>query len=98
MKFAYGLLTAMALVTASPVSAQVVDLSTIKCQEFLGSGQENISYIVMWLHGYYAGKADQSAVIDFAAFTKDAESLGKYCGENPSLGLITASQKVLSKD
>ena len=50
------------------------------------------------LHGYYAGKADAPAVIDFDKFTKDAEKLGKYCGNNPTHGLITAADKTLAED
>jgi acid stress chaperone HdeB len=84
------------LAASAPASAETVDLSTIKCKEFLDSGKENISYIAMWLHGYYAGKADASAVIDFDKFTKSAGELGKYCAENPTLGLITAADKTLA--
>ena len=43
-------------------------------------------------------KADSPAVIDFDKFTKDAEKLGKYCGNNPTHGLITAADKTLAED
>jgi acid stress chaperone HdeB len=87
-----------AMFVAGPARAQVVDLSTIKCKEFVDSSKENIGVIAMWLHGYYAGKADSPAVIDFDKFTKDAEKLGKYCGNNPTHGLITAADKTLAED
>ena len=91
-------LFAAAMLIAGPARAQVVDLSTIKCKEFVESSKENIGVIAMWLHGYYAGKADAPAIIDFDKFTKDAEKLGKYCGNNPTHGLITAADKTLSED
>lgn len=94
MRFAIAFLAA-AMLIASPAAADSLDLSTIKCQDFVKSSKDNIGVIVMWLHGYYAGKADASPVIDFDKFTKDAEKLGKYCGENPNHGLITAADKVL---
>lgn len=87
-------LAAAAMLVAGPAAADSLDLSTIKCQDFVKSSKDNIGVIAMWLHGYYAGKADSSPVIDFDKFTKDAEKLGKYCGENPSHGLITAAEKV----
>jgi acid stress chaperone HdeB len=94
MRLIVALCVALPLL-AAPASAQTVDLATIKCKEFIESGKDNIGVIAMWLHGYYAGKADSNAVINFDKFAKDAEKLGKYCGENPSIGLITASDKIL---
>lgn len=88
----------VAMVVSGSAGAQVVDLSTIKCKEFIESSKENVGVIAMWLHGYYAGKADAPAVIDFDKFTKDAEKLGKYCGNNPTHGLITAADKTLAED
>ncbi len=96
MRVAGALIIAAMLLPAIPVKAETVDLSTIKCKDFLDSGKDNISYIVMWLDGYYKEK-DDPAVIDFDKFTKEAERLGKYCGANPDIGLITASDKVLVK-
>jgi acid stress chaperone HdeB len=88
---------AVALLFAVPANAQVLDLSTIKCGDFVKSNKDEIGNIVMWLHGYYIGKADGSPVIDFDKFVKSAQALGKYCGENPSVGLITAGDQVLSQ-
>jgi acid stress chaperone HdeB len=86
----------VAMLLAGPARADTLDLSTIKCQDFIKSSKDNIGVIAMWLHGYYAGKGDESTVIDFYKFAKDAEKLGKYCGENPAHGLITAAEKVFS--
>jgi len=98
MKAIAALAVSLAFFSVSPASCETVDLSTIKCKEFLDSGKDNISYIAMWLHGYYAGKADAAAVIDFDKFTKTAGELGKYCAENPTLGLITAADKTFSNE
>ncbi|MBV8889051.1 MAG: hypothetical protein JO305_05215 [Alphaproteobacteria bacterium] len=84
------------LLVAGSATAQVVDLSTIKCGEFVKSDKETIGYIVMWLDGYYKEK-DDPPIIDFTKFQKDAARLGKYCGDNPEIGLITASDKILQK-
>ena len=95
MRVLGALVTAAILLAAPAAVADKLDLSTIKCKDFVSSGKDNIGVIAMWLHGYYAGKADSNAVINFDKFAKDAEKLGKYCGENPSIGLITASDKIL---
>src|SRR5436309_9543113 len=57
MRLIVALCVALPLL-AAPASAQTVDLATIKCKEFIESGKDNIGVIAMWLHGYYAGKAD----------------------------------------
>jgi len=41
----------------APASAQQVDLSTLHCKEFFEGSQDRISYVVMWLDGYYADRA-----------------------------------------
>jgi acid stress chaperone HdeB len=87
---------ALAVMTASPAPAQVVDLSTIKCQEFVNSGQETIGYIMMWLDGYYTTE-DDPAVINFEALKGKGEKLGAYCGSNPTHGLLTAAEEIMSK-
>jgi len=76
--------------------ADSLDLSAIKCQEFLGSGKDNIAVIIAWLDGYYKDQ-DDPPVLDFTKFAADSEKLAKYCAENPSIELITAADKTLGK-
>lgn len=96
MRLAAALLAAATLASA-PAPAQTLDLSTIKCEEFLKSGKDNIAVIITWLDGYYKDK-DDPPVIDFAKFSANTEKLAKYCADNPGNGLITAADKTLSKD
>ena len=91
-----------AIMLAAPFSAPTamaadsLDLSAIKCQEFLGSGKDNIAMIITWLDGYYKEQGDPP-ILDFTKFAADSEKLAKYCAENPSIGLITAADKTLGK-
>jgi acid stress chaperone HdeB len=96
MRLAAGLFAATVLVSASS-SGQTLDLSTIKCSDFLTSGKENIAVIITWLDGYYKEK-DDPPIIDFKKFAGNTEKLAKYCADNPGNGLITAADKTLSKD
>ena len=66
----------------------------IKCADFVKAGKDNIAVIITWLDGYYKDP-DAPPVIDFDKFQKNSEKLGKYCGENPDSGLITAADKTL---
>lgn len=96
MRVLGALLTAAILVAAPAAFADKLDLSTIKCKEFVSSSKDNIAVIITWLDGYYKDK-DDPAIIDFDKFTKNSEKLGKYCGENPNDGLITAADQVMGK-
>src|ERR1043166_10225307 len=51
-------LMAAAMFEAAPAHAQVVDMSKLKCEEFLRSGKDAIAYIVIWLDGYHTGEND----------------------------------------
>ena len=88
---------ALALLGTSPASAQVIDVATIKCEDFIKSGKENIGSLMMWLSGYYTGE-DDDAIIDFNKMASNGEKLGKYCAENPTISLLTAAERIMSKD
>jgi acid stress chaperone HdeB len=86
---------AMAL-AVGPAAAQKVDLSTIKCKEFLESGKDTIGFIMMWLDGFYTDE-DAPSVVDFDAMKGKGEKLGEYCAKNPANGLITAADEIFGK-
>jgi acid stress chaperone HdeB len=101
MQSIYAILLA-AIMLAAPfgapaaIAADSLDLSAIKCQEFLDSGKDNIAMIITWLDGYYKDQ-DDPPILNFTKFAADSEKLAKYCAENPSIGLITAADKTLGK-
>ena len=57
-------LVLLAFFTASPASAQKLDVATIKCGDFIKYNKETIGNLMVWLSGYYTGEDDE-AVIDF---------------------------------
>jgi acid stress chaperone HdeB len=95
MRAAFAALIAVTLLP-TPAAPQVVDLSTIRCKEFLDSGKETIAYLMMWLDGYFTGE-DDPAVVDFNQMKKKGEQLGAYCAKNPTHGLLTAAEEVMGK-
>jgi acid stress chaperone HdeB len=100
MKLRYALiaqaLIAAAMFAAPPAHAQVVDMSTLKCEEFLKSGKDAIAYIVIWLDGYYTGE-DDPATMDFGALAAQIDKYGAYCTKNPSKTMTNAADEILGK-
>ena len=95
MKFLNSAIVAAVLATATPATAQVLDLANVKCREFLQSGPENISYILMWMQGFYTTE-DDPPIINFDKMKADAAKLSDFCSKNPETGLITAADDLLN--
>ena len=96
MKAIQGAIVAAFMVAATPAFSQTLDLSTVKCRDFLASGKDNISIILAWMNAFYADE-DAPPVIDFAKMAKDAELLGQRCSENPDHGLMTVANALFDK-
>ena len=76
--------------------AQTIDLATLKCKDFIDSGRQTISFIVMWLDGYYTDEED-AAVFEPDKLKIKAEKLSAFCAQNPKIGLMTAAESVMAK-
>jgi acid stress chaperone HdeB len=96
MRLPLATLVAAMFLASSPAASQVLDLSTIKCRDFISSGKDNIGIVLAWMNGYYKDE-DDPPTIDFAKMVKDGERLGAYCAANPEIGLITAADKLFDK-
>ena len=81
------------LALAQPVQAEVIDISTVKCSDLATMNEEEASYLLIWLHGYYGGKAGDTT-IDLEGFAAAGTDIGTKCGENPELGLMTVVQQL----
>jgi acid stress chaperone HdeB len=97
MKLCYAAAAAALLAVTTPVKAQVVDMSTITCTDFSSRPPEQLANIMFWLEGYYT-EDDEPTTIDFAEFKSTLEKLLIYCGNNPSVGLLTAADEVMDGD
>lgn len=95
MKTIGALLLAFAIGITS-AQAQTIDLATLKCKDFIDSGRQTISFIVMWLDGYYTDEEDP-AVVDFDKMKATTDKLSAYCMQNPSMGLMNAAENVMGK-
>ena len=96
MKYLSMLIAAAMLSATAPVRAEQLDLSTIKCKEFVSSSKDNIGLILMWMEGFYT-EQDAKPIVDFDKMQSDGQKLGEYCGKNPDHSLITAAKDVMDK-
>jgi acid stress chaperone HdeB len=89
-------LVAAGLLAAEPTNAQLVDLSTLKCKNFIELPKETVNAVTMWLDGYLTDEEDP-AVVDFDKMKAKAERLSEYCGQNPEMPLTTAAENIMGK-
>jgi acid stress chaperone HdeB len=80
----------------SAATAEKIDLSTMTCAKFQGSPGDEVKLILTWLDAYYRDEKDPP-VIDTELFVANAKKLGEYCTANPTIGLITATDKLFQK-
>ena len=93
MKKIFALALVAATFAISQARAEVIDVSTIKCSDLTAMTTDDASYLLIWLHGYYGGKAEDTT-IDLKSFETVAGDMGAKCVENPDLGIMTAVQQV----
>jgi acid stress chaperone HdeB len=96
VKAVFAVLVAAALLAPAPLQAQVIDLSTVRCKEFVDSNKDTINAILMWLEGYYTDEEDPP-IIDFGKMKEKAEQLTTYCAQNPTIGIMNAAEGVMAK-
>jgi acid stress chaperone HdeB len=89
-------LVAAGLLAAEPTNAQLVDLSTLKCKNFIELPKETVNAVTMWLDGYLTDEEDP-AVVDFDKMKAKAERLSAYCGQKPEMTLTTAAENIMGK-
>jgi len=85
---------------ATAHGAEAIDLATMTCEAAVNSSKEDeegLGFILMWIAGYHASDSEDK-IFDTDAFVSNMEKVGKYCGTNPSVGLLTATEKVLDEE
>jgi acid stress chaperone HdeB len=96
VKLASAVLLAASLFGAEAALAQGVDLSTMKCKDFIELPRDTVNAVTLWLDGYFTDEEDP-AVVDLDKMKVKAEKLGAYCVQNPNSGLMSAAESVMAK-
>ena len=73
--------------------AKEVDVASISCKYLIDASKDDASTIMIWLHGYFGGKADDTT-FNMESFAKSAEQMGAYCAEHPDIGVMSAAKTV----
>ena len=84
----------MLLATTPASRAEVLDLSTLTCKQFLESGDDGIKMVLTWMDGWYKGDSDE-AIIDTNVFVENAKKFGAFCAANPTISIVNAAEKIL---
>jgi HdeA/HdeB family len=93
MKTLIASAAALFLLAAAPAQAETIDVSTLKCSELVAMNAEEGSYVMVWLHGYFGGEANDTT-IDLDAFEMMGTAIGEQCGSNPELGVMTVVKQI----
>ncbi len=96
MKMFAAVLVGTCLISGNLARAEKIDFSTTTCKQFLDSHKDSIGVVLAWLDGYYREESDPP-VFDTDRFEANAKKLGTFCAANPTLGLITATDKLFGK-
>ena len=95
MRMFSAALIVVALAAASPASAQVIDLASVTCKDFLAHKKDAMVSIMMWLSGYYHGKHG-GTVVDFGALQREADKVEDYCRLNLDMTVMDAVEGALA--
>jgi len=82
------------LLPMSSAYAQDMDMTKIKCKEFISAQKDQIAIILAWLEGYYTKESDPP-IIFADKMTKDAKNLSAYCNAHGDDDIIEAAEKVM---
>jgi acid stress chaperone HdeB len=96
MKVLHSLLLATVLTAVPVASAQKVDISSLKCQDFIKQGQPNLDMMLMWLIGLYTEVSDGD-VIDLSQLETNRRKFSEFCSANPGFSVSVAAEGLLGK-
>src|SRR5947199_10722497 len=85
---------AITFMSDGSASAQIVDMNTVTCNDFIGFKRDTTFAIVMWLDAYYRDE-DDPPIIDFEKLRQKAARLTVYCHQNPTNSLTTAAEPTI---
>jgi hypothetical protein len=84
------------LFAAPAAQAQVVNMSDLKCKDFLALKPDAITMLWAWLYGYYADQ-DADPVVDFNKLTAKGQALAQACQGAPDKDIISIAEDIYEK-
>lgn len=89
-----GLLTVAAAWAEEPASdaAQKVTVGEVTCKQMMAGDDLDRGAVIMYFHGYRAGKMGQ-VVVDIPALSAQSDRVTDYCLSNPTVTVMDAFAK-----
>jgi len=84
------------LMVPASCPAQEIDLTQLKCTDFIKSNQQTVASIMFWLSGYYTYEEDPP-IINTSSIAAKESQVRQYCADNPLLPLLEASEIFMDK-
>jgi hypothetical protein len=79
---------------ANPAHAQtIIEMSTLKCADYLGSPPSRQDQYAAWISGYY-NAAQNTPMVDLKRFANNKKLVEKYCKGHKKDGLMDVVRKV----
>ena len=95
-RLARAVVIAAAVLAAPRAHAQALDLSALKCKDFVELPKDTANAITLWLEGYLTDESDP-AVVDFDQMKAKGERLMLLCAQNPDMSVLAAGEDVMGK-
>jgi hypothetical protein len=83
-------------VAVGAVHGQTINLSMLKCKDFIELPKETIASLTVWLDGYYTDEED-AALFEPDKLKAKTEKLTAFCAQNPKIGVMAAAEGVMAK-
>ncbi|CAA2137983.1 HdeA/HdeB family chaperone [Hyphomicrobium sp. ghe19] len=85
-------------------SAETIDASTLTCHDLIETAESHdktsvygATVVLYWMAGYQA-TAEQGTVVDFDNLSKEFAATTEFCGKNPTVGVMSASEKFMGEN
>jgi len=92
----FGAALAVIVLACESVAAQPVEIASIKCKAFVELPRETANAVTIWLDGHFTDE-EEVAVVDLDRLKVMTQKLVAYCAQNPTMGVISAGENVLTK-
>ncbi|HEY1735200.1 MAG TPA: HdeA/HdeB family chaperone [Methylovirgula sp.] len=77
-----------------PAAADDIDLSRIRCGDFVGGSKDDAILLLTWIEGYFAKKSDPPIIYGDKA-KQHAEAIRDYCINYENATLFDAAKAVM---
>ncbi|HWB49663.1 MAG TPA: HdeA/HdeB family chaperone [Stellaceae bacterium] len=85
---------ALLLLSAMAAHAEDLDMTKIKCKDFISAPKDHISIILAWLEGFYTKESDPPIIFS-DKMAKDAKNLNTYCNDHGDDNIVHAADMVM---